>query len=466
MYKTKINQWGLRKNYKAKEKEHLLRVFKNNRDIGNGMPRLTLRNRPMKLHRLRRHGKKEKLFEEILDDLRPASPKSPMVYQPPGSSAAFQVAQSPYSKSVTLNGCQRPMLASIDSGRGLFDPERPFSTASVAGRTELVLWNVRNYYSRRLSSTAAEHIEMPKPRTYTTVGNSIRSEEAERSAAIIYDKLHFGVGLVIQPGKVTQGYQIIDQACKLMSRALELQGEKLLRYLIDAFTDEEWLCVPDLKTHVLRYFTKLSVAKLGCKHPLSIFLYHMQEAEILAAAGKPVYLVLMAVYKENFDATDVGLWRLRDDYCRILRKHKDYAAAESYGMRFLKEAQECYGRNHERTRSLLYKLGRVHYSQGLHEIAESEFKDVLQRGREDAGDSFPDRDRIYVLRSLAWICEHRRDLAESEGHWRAALQGAVERWGIGDEKTIFMISDLEESLAKLGLNPKAWLQQHFGICGT
>src|SRR6266513_4469729 len=69
MYKTKITQGGLMKNYKASEKEHLARIAKAYRDSGRSVPPLHVRNRPAKLSRVRRYCKQQQILEEICDAL-------------------------------------------------------------------------------------------------------------------------------------------------------------------------------------------------------------------------------------------------------------------------------------------------------------------------------------------------------------------------------------------------------------
>src|ERR1700761_5472880 len=89
MYKTKFNQWGLMKNYKASEKEQLARIIKAHRDSGKDIPPLTLKNRAAKMDRVRRFCKQQKILEEICDALpagscskaTTSSPEAPPVHR-------------------------------------------------------------------------------------------------------------------------------------------------------------------------------------------------------------------------------------------------------------------------------------------------------------------------------------------------------------------------------------------------
>ena len=88
---------------------------------------------------------------------------------------------------------------------------------------------------------------------------------------------------------------------------------------------------------------------------------------------------------------------------------------------------------------------------------------VVQRGREDLGNEFPDAGCIYVLRQLAQVYQARGDFAQSEEYWRAALTSAINEWGLEDETTTYIIIRLEESFKNQSMDPDAWLQQNFGI---
>src|ERR1700730_1709769 len=110
MYKTKITQWGLKKNYTAAEKEHLARVFKGHHDSGKGIPPLTLRNRPAKLDRIRRFCKQEKIFEEIYDALQSDAPCKENVNSSAKDLAGNRGAATAQVICAAVNGVQNSSL--------------------------------------------------------------------------------------------------------------------------------------------------------------------------------------------------------------------------------------------------------------------------------------------------------------------------------------------------------------------
>jgi tetratricopeptide (TPR) repeat protein len=462
MYKTKITQWKLKKNYTAAEKEQLARDFKAHRDSGKGIPSLTLRNRPAKLDRIRRFCKQEKILEEICDALQSDSPYEENVNSSAKALAGNRGAVTAQVIRVAVNSVRNsPSSSAQGLTQTLFDPERPFSTTSSIGRIELILLQTKIHHQSRFGSGTR-----PDTRSAATrllVGNGVDEEGGIDLVVAWVENMIFGVGALVRQ-KSAQGWRMINEACEMTHKVLEQQPTSLFRLLFFGFKGGDWTFFPGLRTDLLRFFTKSSAGKLGCNHPISIVLYHLQEQQIFADAVRPVLEVLVDAFGENLDpANDDDYWNTRIGYCVSLRDQREYAAAESHGLRFLKQSEEAFGRLHQRTRDLLHELACIHYHQGHYGLAEIEYQDVVQRGREDLGNKFPDAGCIYALRQLAWIYEDQGDFAQSEECWRAALTGTIDGWGMEDQMTIYTIIQLEESFKNQGMDPEAWLRQNLGI---
>lgn len=458
MYKTKITQWGLMKNYKASEKEHLVRIAKAHHDSGQAIPRLILRNRPAKMGRIRRFCKQQNIPEEICDAL-PLESSSDSKISSLSEISSGDRRTAAGVITTALYGVQSSSSSSVLYCRkGLFDPERPFSMTSKNDRVELILLQIKIYYEPRFPSTAASD----KPVGAALLKLQNLSENTELS---IYlddwrSKLVLGV-IELKRERSVQGWRLINEACGMFHRILDQNPLKLFRLLFYAFNIGDWAMHSDLSAHLLRFFTKMAAARLGCNHPICIVLYHLQGQELFTHAVRPVFEVLMNLFEEDPHGTADEVWNLKEYYCRIMQKQRDYFTAKSICLRALKQSEEVQGRLHWRTRSFLYELGMIHHAQGLHDLAEAEFQDVLQRGREDPRGDFPDEDGVYALRMLASIYKNR-DFVQSEGYWREAIQGAIKVWGGGDEYTIYLVSELERSFTRQGKDPESWLQQNFG----
>jgi tetratricopeptide (TPR) repeat protein len=447
MYKSKLKQWGLVKNYKAKEKEHLARIAKAHRDSGKNAPLLTFKNRPAKWSRVRRFCKQQKFLEEICDTLPNESTSNASLSSSTKAFAGDHRSVTAGVVQTALKGvCKSPFSSVSGLRQTLFDPERPFTMDSHEARIELILLQTRIYTQSRVASTGDSDI-LWRTRTYAMDWES---------------KLTFGMTALAHQ-KPTQGWRALNEACGIFHQVLDEQSQSLFPNLFFTLGDPMWAKHLDLSKRLLQFFTKLSVAKLGCNHPISIILYHLQEKQIFADTIGPAYEVLMDVSEESFSPTNGELWLTKRLYGNILRQREDYAAAELRTLRSLKQCEEALGRLHWYTRNILVGLSHIHLFQGLYKRAERGYQDVLQRGREDLGGEFPDDTCVFALRGLAWIWQDRGDFAQSGEYWREALAGALELWSMEDDWTIDIIVQLEESFKNQGKDPESWLQQNFGI---
>lgn len=346
--------------------------------------------------------------------------------------------------------------------KGVFNPERPFSMTSKNDRIELILSQIKIYHEPCFPSAAPSD----KPSGAAQLELQDLSENAELSIYLDEwrSKLVLGV-LELKREKSGQGWRLINEACGMFHRILDQKSLRLfglLFYAFNVFNVGDWAMHSDLNTHLLRFFTKIAAAKLGCKHPICIVLYHLQGQELFADAVRPAFEVLTNLFEEVPHSTVSEVWNLKEYYCRIMKRRGDYFAAKSICLRALKQSEDVYGRLHWRTRSFLYELGTIDYAQGLHDLAEAKFQDVLQRGREDPRGDFPDEDGVYSLQIIASLYENR-DFMQSEQYWREALEGAIKVWSRGDEYTIYLASELERSFKRQGKDPEVWLQRNYGI---
>lgn len=461
MYKTKMAEWDFKKNYTAAETEYLARNFKAYCDSGGSIPPLMLRNRPAKLGRIRRFCKQEKMLEEICDALKSDSPSKGSANLSAKAPSGDYGAATTQVIRAAINGAQNSSPSSVRGlTQTLFDPERPYSTASNIGRVELILLQTKIYLQSRLGSETPSHTQ--NAATQLLFRNGGDDERTLYFIARWIEKLSYGVGALVQQ-KPAQGWRMINEACEMVHEVLEQQPENLFILLLYGFSDGDWAVFPGLSTYLLRFFTKVSAGKLGCNHPISVVLYHLQEQQVFAEVTSPVFEVLMDEFGESLGPTNFESWALRYYYCNVLGEQGEYAAAESHGLCFLKQSEEAFGRLHWRTRGLLLNLADIHFLEEQYDLAKLEFQDVVQRGREDLGDEFPDTGCIIALRQLALIYEVPGDFSRSEEYWRAALTGAISEWGMEDEATTYIIIQLEESFKNQSMDPEAWLQQNFGI---
>src|SRR5436305_10496808 len=132
----------------------------------------------------------------------------------------------------------------------------------------------------------------------------------------------------------------------MVHQILDQPYQSFFRHLLCVLDSYDVAVQPDLRAHILRFFMKASALKLGCNHPISIVLYHLQEQQILEDVTLIAFDVIMDVARENLDPKDVEVCRLRRLYCTLLKRRLQWAAVESWGQRFLKQYEDVFGQFH------------------------------------------------------------------------------------------------------------------------
>ena len=176
---------------------------------------------------------------------------------------------------------------------------------------------------------------------------------------------------------------------------------------------------------------------------------------------------MIAIIEENPNHTPIELWRLKNDYCYLLRSRKDFAAAETSTRQFLAQAERVFNPYHPFTLSLLRQLAAIHQHQHRYHLAQLEYEDLLGRAFADPDLDYPNDTCVYALRGLAQIRDKLGDAVESERNWRAALTGAIKEFGREAEETMHLVGQIEQFLARHGVDCDAWIavQDEFGVYG-
>ncbi len=164
--------------------------------------------------------------------------------------------------------------------------------------------------------------------------------------------------------------------------------------------------------------------RLGHSHSLSIILFHLQDEGVLESALKQIFLILLNTLKKKLDLIDDEMQFLRVDFCFLLRQRRNYASAECYGLRFLREAKRVHGWCHSVTRRFLLKVSDVYLHQKRHKQTIETFKDVLQRSY-DAVRTDLDIVGVYAHRNLSRIYQKLNDKVTFKYHSEAIVEIAL-----------------------------------------
>jgi hypothetical protein len=68
---------------------------------------------------------------------------------------------------------------------------------------------------------------------------------------------------------------------------------------------------------------------------------------------------------------------------------------------------------------------------------------------------------IETHKSLAVIAEQEDDFPHADVYWRAALEGIIELFGPGHDRTVLLLHNIGENFQKRGKDVKDWLRENF-----
>lgn len=437
--------WQLRKNYKSNEKDHIARVIQDCHDAGQVLPSLTVGDRQVDLHRIRRHVKSQQ-GPDVIKKYLVTRKKTDVV----GTSNEPQMALRRRQKRVDATLEDKGLSAAstslqVHSPSRAVGPARHLALNTTTGRVEIVLEQVRNY----IQGWVLQGPAVINSNSRVCAGFPLPAEEEQLAFTLLRTmaiKLTYGRDIIVDNPTV-QAWQLMNEGCQIMDLVLSKQSRSLMRLLLSTFGREGWSRFPELRAHLLQHFAKLAIVRLGRFHPLTVILFNFQEVEVLEMVLESAFRLLLDVLGEGTCPTDDELQDLRVDYCSLLKERGNYVAAESYGRRFLAQNEHIHGRHHESTRDFLLQLARVYRYQKLYVLATQTLNDALGRTHEALGTDI-DIDGVYAHRDLGWVHEELGEPILSQYHWRAANDAALRIFGLGTEEHANLAARATESLRR------------------
>ena len=374
MYKTQIPHWGLGKNYKASEKEHIALVLKDSDETGRATALLKIRGRPVQLHRVRRHCKKQGSLPAVFNNALAA-----------------------------LSEADRSEVDSWIKSRGgrLIPVRRPechqklLSLTTTNDRIELVLKQTEIYLENASLTINTNDVNPSKTWTFR-------------------DKV-WKAGSLMAAGKFDAGCCELGAACELAHEVLVESAMSFLRHVVSWCYHPAYRKFPEARLHVLRFLARLSAARLGTRHPLSVALFHMLDDGVSSDMIRPAFEVMKDTTLriraiDNAEVVEIQL----DQVVYLAAARNDLQAAESVCLQCVEFCVNSFGRNALYTESALMQLGRIYERRGCYDDAITVFQDVLSRRSRNGSE--PDSMDVSATRDLARVYVDLGDAKQSVEH--------------------------------------------------
>ena len=303
MYKSRFTRWNQRKNYTKSEKKDVIDTLKTVHVTGEPRPVPTIRGRKAEMNRIRRYCRQEQILEEFVTLLPRSSIDKRKRMNVTASSYRGRKAHSQERRTTTTLAADSQVASEAARGSrsAPFDPERPFSLTSELARIEVVLMHTKIILDGSVpycgftwsSGDSITWMEVLAGRELDNLQDPILG-----SAFFVLVCLYFSVTALAR-GRHDVGWSVIHKACNVLEMAMQNDPASLIIFLIFAFGEAKWDRVPDLRARLWRYITRLAVLKHGCKHPLSIIAYHLQEQPTFSRAYKAARNIIEPFIREE-----------------------------------------------------------------------------------------------------------------------------------------------------------------------
>ena len=419
MYKTRFKRWKLKKYFSACEKEAVAQLLDTFRRNGIEAPETALNGTRVPLHVIRRHCRKQGIFDETCKDLpyvdrkSPEDPReedvvlettkfpsrdqmSPTTMMPPHRKLPFSGPARSASLQTDLDVFQTILTLSGQYIRWHFGSDLTEEQFAVSTRPSAISW--RNFYRRA------------------------------KRASLCWESIGRGLELLIK-GEMEEAFKAINQGCAMVRLILQAQHRGLLKLFYLLFSDDRWQNFPDLRFNILRFFAEMSVDVLGEDSLLSTIIRLSRSPAVFQGSSQKVLQEVLDLSRFPLvkDTNEVG--PLKRAECDILRVNHDYAGAEKVAKALIAECEVLHGLYHDETRRALRRLAHVYLDQNRYREAENVYLDVIYRSHQELADNYLDDSCIFAYQNLAYIYDKQGDLGRAKTFWRIAYGGNVYLFG-------------------------------------
>ena len=419
MYKKRIDDWQLRKNCKALEKEEILKRIETNRELGVDLGEPIINGRTVKMHILERHQKEKRKVRS------------------PGPSMAG-------ARSTKRACLQRAGFSASISFSRIEDP-------AEYRNFENLLFQIDQYYNAKLENdphAAWDAWEQSSFRrsvkvTYTFQGSiytcAVVSAEAMFNGYVAAFHL-------LNADHHRDAWRMIQEGAEMVRPVLLLQCPWFIRELLVSLSLMKSAAHDELKTELLRLISNMAIVVHGDRHPISILCQLLQtlhgNRDVISLGMSKIRDVL----KRRLGHTHSESISTQRRRCLVLLEQKMYDEAERTLLDIINICEDFYGRNHHHTRESLYYLADQYFRRWRDSEAEGVLVDVLQRGKE-----WGDCDFVNILANAmqGYIYSQRGDYEAAERSYWSALSGSLHIFGPKESSTVHTRIRYREVMALL-----------------
>jgi hypothetical protein len=441
MYKKRIKEWKINKNYKREEKDAVSRALQRRTQAGKVNHQVMIRNQPVKFQRILRHLK--------------ASAGAAIGHGSDASSDSLESSEvevrTPDAESFVLDEpTNRHFQADLRRRLSLPPgPSRPIFTHDELGSAEILCWESVGYFEWQLS-VHARTLSSPKSAEDDCAVNSISSFSLAASLA--------------ESSRYSDARVILNNSFDGLKNALTHPSPQLLPSLLSVICASGEDQTPfNVRELYREHAADLCRIYLGVRHPITAMMRFFRGAggkyQIFnAVLGSLLATVLRKTSLHESHDLPIYLMRLQTMALADLEQLEE---AERILRRALTICTTAYGTGHRMTLGILVDLAWMNAtSLRNYRHAEVLFDTVLRDTIEEEGVVIEPSIRSKALEGLARVARFDRNLPKAEDLTRQALEVNAKEFGPKDEETIYAADLLEEMLRAQGKHSEADQLRH------
>jgi tetratricopeptide (TPR) repeat protein len=435
MYKKRVKDWKVMKNYKRKEKDAVCCALQKRTQAGKISHHITIRDQPVKFQRILRHMKGSAHGTGMQDSGGPSTSTDDNGVE----------VRTPNAGCFLDDESSLPRLQAGSPRRSSWNPEpgRPILSRDDQGIAEILCRESVDYFQKVLSRDAHPPQKPKDVKLREPIG--------------IFNWISLA-NFHVNGGRYSDARILFNRASEEFKRALREQSTKVLPAMLRAVYHHD---CKETRFNVRDLFSKhaadLCETILGVQHPTTVVMRTFRKVESKAQVLNTICGDLFGTVRPQFafgEAHDLLIYLVKRQWS-TLQVLAQYQEAERILERAVTICTSLHGTRHVLTLRLLGQLAWLHFERQNYSRAKLLFERLLYDSRNEDGRATEPKIREEALTGLAHLTKVNGDLPKAEALLREALDLCLRRWGPKDESTICVVSTLEQTLRERGKESEA-----------
>ncbi|KAE8451744.1 hypothetical protein EG329_003201 [Mollisiaceae sp. DMI_Dod_QoI] len=305
MFKRKVTDWNLNKNYKAAEREAIAREVERYRSKGDPIPTILVRGQPLKMHRIQRHCKIGQLFTTPFRSARSFDSGALNNNARQIRSDGF-IAE--YDEETNLVDNMRDREGNLPEMMALFaTPLRQLSQPGELKHAEFVLYQTNIFYETYAKSMARGEMTS----NTAMVSETKLVAQAKYTPKIFINQVRTALCL----GQRRATWRLLNEAMDMIKPMLASKHPATLQHFIYQAWEWEGFLSPDLYRVIWGHISKMASIVLGNSDPLS---------KVCLAITR----LMLSIFERTLGSHNAQTLTLKSNYINSFVNKADFAEAE------------------------------------------------------------------------------------------------------------------------------------------